>query len=536
MKILKRLNLWFYVLGIFMFMGCANQSEDTNQLPTESVAISITTIPEQEVEIEVVSQTPTSTNTLEPIETEAIISPTAEFLYDKSVLSLNQRETLTIVSQKFLADDEASANIIANNLKFLVNDGHASNMCGPLAIAQLRDAGLLSKNINLPDYWLLEPYQVHFQLLLDNLFPVEDYQRIRIENPINEINYLENPLYTGDYVYLYYGDLGTFEHIFTVTRVDAEGRAYTVTNVFTGTDYLIQEKMLYDPNNVGEGLFYEYTNLKNWNIGYTGFGGLEIWRPTTPILPVEEIISDFWEHMDALLSQNGNDWQVMIKEVGGEVLYNRNAFEKAHPASTIKIPLAVVFMKLLINLEVDDIAEYLRSEGIEGVSFYEILYEMIVNSNENSSYILLKWVQDRVNIRESLNGLAIFQTSLEPRTSTPDDLTKILENLYNGRLLPQAGGEIVLDLMNQYTEKDDYRLGELLPMLTDGMNLYNKSGILLGDKIIVSDIGILETNRGTYILSFIGTSQNVEEEGKYQQMESEIGEAAILFWDTFIEK
>ena len=44
-------------------------------------------------------------------------------------------------------------------------------------------------------------------------------------------------------------------------------------NQNTEEGYLISELMLYDPNDPGEGFFYELTDRTNMDIGITGFGG-----------------------------------------------------------------------------------------------------------------------------------------------------------------------------------------------------------------------------------------------------------------------
>ena len=68
-----------------------------------------------------------------------------------------------------------------------------------------------------------------------------------------------------------------------VTRVDDNGRAYSVTNHATSDGFVIDEVMLYDPANPGLGKFSEWTNRQNNKIGTTGFGGFELWRLTQPV-------------------------------------------------------------------------------------------------------------------------------------------------------------------------------------------------------------------------------------------------------------
>jgi hypothetical protein len=75
---------------------------------------------------------------------------------------------------------------------------------------------------------------------------------------------------------------GNFDHMLVVNRVDANGRAYAVTNYHTAEGFIIAEALLYDPHTPGVGLFYEWTKKEFAASGSTGFGGFELWRKRSP--------------------------------------------------------------------------------------------------------------------------------------------------------------------------------------------------------------------------------------------------------------
>ena len=103
------------------------------------------------------------------------------------------------------------------------------------------------------------------------------------DEPLVSMDYKEDPLYAGDFLYLFAGDSGSFEHMLVVSRVDEDGRAYAVTNLKTPEGMVISEAMLYDPNKPGIGQFYEWTNRANDALGRTGYGGYWLWRLKTPL-------------------------------------------------------------------------------------------------------------------------------------------------------------------------------------------------------------------------------------------------------------
>ena len=210
---------------------------------------------------------------------------TATVAPDGSVYTPEERQQLYEASLKFLAPTDDDAVKVAQSLGF-VQGGDPSNMCGPLAIKILSDAGFISADVDLKSFWLLDPRQGPQRAILDGVFPPSEYQDYHFDQPINSFDFKKFPLETGDFLYLYAGANG-FEHMLTVTRVDADGRAYSVTNYVTDQVYFphfaIQEVMLYDPAQPGVGKFYEWTDKKNYALGLTGLGGFEVWRRTVPL-------------------------------------------------------------------------------------------------------------------------------------------------------------------------------------------------------------------------------------------------------------
>ena len=192
-------------------------------------------------------------------------------------------------------DGEEQAQIHAASLAFVSPDfysskaigeaingegyGHPSNICGPLAIAILQEGAILSNRTAPYEFWLLNPDIYEDRLKLDDVFAESRFKSWRDHTALNKVDWENNPLMPGDFLYLFSGSRGNFEHMLAVTRVDEEGRAYTVTNHKTEDDgFIITEEMLYDPNNPGEGLFYLWTAREKALLGSTGLDGYQLWR------------------------------------------------------------------------------------------------------------------------------------------------------------------------------------------------------------------------------------------------------------------
>ena len=193
------------------------------------------------------------------------------------------QERLRQAAMAYQASYPEDAEKIARSLNFL--DGQtesATNICGPLAAAILRDAGLLPTQPgpvqDLKSYWQASPPGNGRPW---SLFSERDYEVFHFDTPLAEFDFTAWPLQPADFLYTYAKDSG-FEHMFIVTEVDAEGRAYTVTNQPQAWgnplwgSMLIPRYLLYDPHLPGAGIIYN--EWSDRHLGQTGNNGFDVLR------------------------------------------------------------------------------------------------------------------------------------------------------------------------------------------------------------------------------------------------------------------
>jgi hypothetical protein len=192
-------------------------------------------------------------------------------------LEQDQLLRLYEASLSFIAPTLAESkkmSVEINKLRF----SDPSTTCGPLSIAILQKAGLLSMDLVPHDYFLINPDNGTDRILLEKAFPNTSHENKRYKIKLNKVNWLAQPLMPGDFLYIYSGEEGNFEHMLVVTRVDSLGRAYSVTNYNTEQGFIINEVMLYDPADPSAGIFAQWTKRKDQLLGSTGFAGYEVWR------------------------------------------------------------------------------------------------------------------------------------------------------------------------------------------------------------------------------------------------------------------
>jgi hypothetical protein len=165
-------------------------------------------------------------------------------------------------------------SVMINNARF----SDPNTTCGPLSIAILQKADILSADLVAHDFFLINPDLGKDRITIKSVFTPERYTDTRYKVRIDQFDWGANPLLPGDFVYIYAGTGGNFEHMLVVSRVDSQGRAYSVTNYDTEQGFVINEALLYDPADSNAGLFSQWTEKQFQKLGSTGYAGFEVWR------------------------------------------------------------------------------------------------------------------------------------------------------------------------------------------------------------------------------------------------------------------
>lgn len=215
----------------------------------------------------------------------------------------------------------------------------------------------------------------------------------------------------------------------------------------------------------------------------------------TPTQPVQSLT----DLEDTLI--DGVDWYYQIESSDGTIFLSRNFEESFHPASMIKVPTAMVVLKILEN-EGKTLAD-IQSYGVSGRNFADLLEAMIVRSEESATDTLEFYARGDNRLRKTLDQWELTETTYDPRRSTVKDLMTSLRLLDSGDALSAEYQSFLLDLMGRYTEYDAILLGKLLVNLPDCQFL-NKRGTLL-NPTIASDMGILRCGEHSWYLVVAGT-------------------------------
>lgn len=521
-------DILFLPIILTLLWGCAGVTADTinaaSQTSTPTLVITSAAAGSAQEVLTEANPTSILTATQAPL-TSLSPTPTASAQaldpVEERVRAL--QESLYRASLEYLADTTAEANAVAKSIKF--NRGayeNVRNACGPLSIAIMRSAGILPATTSVREIWLLCAREggtcSGMSVLKREYFPPSEYDYFQTTQSVRDYDFAANPLQAGDWLYLYVKHNG-FDHMLVVTRVDKNGAAYTVTNLNRGEGFKITEEVLYDPTKPGTGLFYELTDPIRLAyakyLGLSGDGGFMIVRRKGGLAALPE----FNQKLDAVLAE-GTVWNGIIKEVGAAApVYESNPYSLFHPASMIKIPLA---MLVLHGLETQGFSPAdLQMLNFGTKTLDRLLSDMVVISDEDAAAALLIYASNLKVGAATLRDWGLVDTSLNPRQTTAVDLARALEGLYAGEFLGEPMREYLLGLMAVRTENDSLYLGPLSEMLP-GALFYNKRGTSATPPI-VADMGILEYKGKAWIIVLSGRPDELVG-SSYAALETSISE------------
>ncbi len=453
------------------------------------------------------------------------------------ILNQEAAERLYQVSLGYLAPTEREANALAQQMAFAGTSSHASNMCGPLAVALLRDSGLLDVYVDVHDFWLLQ-FNEKIDVVTE-AFPPTHFEYYHFETPINEFDFSAFPLFPGDFVYLHAGSRGTFNHMLTITRVDGAGRAYTVTNINGPDGYTVQEALLYDPSQPNVGLFYDYTNKEKSRLyGLTGYGGFDVIRRKVPprLLSTEQ--HNFIEQVNSLIDQTGGEWRVLVRDIRKDhTIYDRRADRPTYAPSIIRLPIAVLFFKSLerTGLRPAEYREYIARYGNGGRTYRQLLRAMLVYSEEAATSVLLETIKfNGLHAQKTLAEWGLKNTVLKTHRSTARDIARLYEMLYEEPILPPEAQEIILEYLSEYAPDTRGRLATLRDRMPERAQFFNVRGSITKDALILGDTALIawqqNGNEQAYVLVLLAYDTPLAPT-TYERLDWAFADFARLFWE-----
>ena len=222
---------------------------------------------------------------------------------------------------------------------------------------------------------------------------------------------------------------------------------------------------------------------------------------------------DFSEDIEDILGEDIDEYGVYIKMLNSKFEYRLNPQKKFFPASIFKILIAKLVLQDIddeiydYNTEIELRSEYqlydsgpLKDEE-EGSKYPldQLLKYMVTHSDNTSWYMIMNGLLEKNDsIDERIaSDLKLYNTSRVPFETTPEDIGRILEDIYYCNELEEESCEFLKEIMNsnQMNSRHNDRLVATLPQeavvyhkIGNWKGVYQDAGIVIGsynDYIIV---------------------------------------------------
>ncbi len=444
------------------------------------------------------------------------------------------------VAKSYIALDQKRAHEVSNKI-LLREDASPRSICGPLAISILmgwklnRDGSItkmVGENVGsrrvegiIPsEMWLGSPLTDMSRY--NRAFPSEEYTMYHIEGSIGALNFDNLPeiksLQPGDFLYL---DGGSFTHYLTISRKDKEGKIYSVSNIHEeGSEgMIIDEVMLWDPRT-------KNGYMRNWAKGVgpekktTGRAGFYLWRRDRE---AEAQASDpiAIEYRDKFLNmmreQKKGEWNIEVYEMGKGELFEWRKNAIYHPASTIKVAVAVATLSVITEKYSEEIAKqglenFLSSVHVKGDwrDLGKLFDSMVVHSEEVAAEAIAGYCKTIRNISEILRSHGLEDTTYEPRRTSQRDMFKMWRDLFTGDLLSKEAGIYLMKKLATYTPNDDFFIGRIRESFPEAVQ-WDKRGVILEEITTAQNIGFVQVgdgkNKRLLYVGIVGTSSSAKE-------------------------
>ena len=439
----------------------------------------------------------------------------------------------------------------------LFTGASASNICGPLSVAIMLDWRLKDdltievgdkaelSGIIPTDMWLASPGgESTNPSLFEHAFPTSKYESFRIKKNIGRVDFNDlddaGELKPGDFMFL---TGGSFTHFIVISRKDKQGRLYATSNIPSSVigEFIIDEVMLWDPK-IKTGFFRELVGGIGPEKATTGVDGFYLWRKKVKTdNTARDSVTERYRNwfVNRLREQKGGKWHIHIQELGGKELFEWRDGIGYHPASTIKVPIAISVMKNIserykTEIKEKGLEEVLSKKGLGGRTFKQLLSSMLVESEEDATELCVSFVNENGSIDKSFEEIGLSETTYLPRRSSQRDLYKAWEELFLGESLSKESKAFVIRMLNEYTENDDKLLGTLKDDFDD-IDIWNKRvAVVTSGLYTIQDTGIVRIGNRFFFIGIAGTSDKGSK-ATDAELEEFIEEICSMF-DSYVKE
>ncbi|MGD8554968.1 MAG: serine hydrolase [Anaerolineales bacterium] len=230
--------------------------------------------------------------------------------------------------------------------------------------------------------------------------------------------------------------------------------------------------------------------------------------------------------IEAILAQAPEGtWGVYVKNLVTGQVVSINGEQALHPASTIKVAIAIGLFVWL-----DDHPSVELSNGPRpGRNYEQLLRALLVQSEELAASTLEEFLESKpgYELTPMVRGWGAEDSSVTPRRSTPADLALLFERLYRGDLLSESSNAFVLELLRTPSRGDDERIGAVLSECARRWVAHKPGTTYEAGIDVIGDVGLVQIGDTAFVIAVIGNHVAWIDYDEAEQTIADIAEAVL---------
>lgn len=247
---------------------------------------------------------------------------------------------------------------------------------------------------------------------------------------------------------------------------------------------------------------------------------------TLQALRQQELHTLLVEPLEAAIAASGGDWFILLQEMDGEVLYEREADTPVWVDHIIHLPVSMLFLRAIEDTGVTEMKVFLTVNRDYETSLRQTLFEMQVYGNESAAASILGRIPKYgLNINQTLQSWNMADTSLPNKMASTQNLVSLLEGLASRSLLSEESSVLIEAMLDQ----GDKASNPLYQHAPAAVTIHDQGVAVSTREAMLGELAVVKAGDSTYLLAIFGFNSQ-RSPATYAALAQAYAEMVWAFW------